>query len=77
MWGADRVGLLMGDVELVDVGPEHDFCHFEISALGAGELRDHSIFIHNPQGGLFEIPYPSEFYFSFFKVFPLGYLNPP
>ena len=30
------MGLLMGDVELVDVGPEDGFCHFENSALGAG-----------------------------------------
>ena len=23
-------------MELVDMGPEHGFCHFETSALGAG-----------------------------------------
>ena len=67
----------MGDVELVDVGPENDFCHFETSALGPGETKGSFYFLStSPQGGLLEIPYPSEFYFSFFKVFPLGYLNP-
>ena len=59
----------MGDVELVDVGPEHDFCHFETLALGAGGTeRSFNFLSTTPQGGLLEIPYPSEFYFSEYQI---------
>ena len=33
--GCLQSGIADGDVELVDVGPEHGFCNFETSALGA------------------------------------------
>ena len=66
MWGAYRVSLLMGDV-----GPEHGFCHFETSALG--ELRGHSIFYPQPPKETSSNSIPI---FSFFKVFPLGSVNP-
>ena len=49
LWGAYRVGLLIGDVELVDMGPEHGF--FAILRLlhwGLGELRGHFIFYPQP-----------------------------
>ena len=75
--GAYRVGLLMWDVELVDVGPEHGFCHFETSALGAGGTEGSFHFLSaTPKEDFLKFHTAQNFTSTFSRCSPFGYLNP-
>ena len=62
----------MGDVELVVVGPEHGFCHFETSALGAGGTEGSFHFLSTTQKkDLLKFHTPRNFTSAFSRCSPL------